>query len=92
MDLLSFDNDYTLFKRICFQGLCAGQYLIVIMIVDSTYDLVYGNLRVKRIQKMLEEYIAQDVKVETEVYCLQVGCSNKIGKWRHRTVPGLESA
>ena len=35
--------------------MCAGQYPVLTMIVDSIYDLVYGIVRVKKIQKMLEE-------------------------------------
>ena len=41
----------------------------LIVIVDSTYGLVRGNVRVKRIQEMLEEYITWDVKWRQEVYC-----------------------
>ena len=55
LDLWSFDDDYTLFKRMCFKRLCVGRYLVVVMIVDSPDDLVHGNVRVKRIRKMLEE-------------------------------------
>ena len=57
--------------------LCAGRYPVVIMIVDSNYGLVHGNVRVKRIQEMLEEYIAWDVKCRQEVYCSKVGCSSQ---------------
>ena len=74
LDLLSFDDDYIVFKQICFKRLCADRYSVVIMIVDSTYGLVHGNVRVKRIQEMLEEYITWDVKWRQEVYCSQVGC------------------
>ena len=39
---------------------------VEIMIVDGTYDLVHGNVRVKRIQKMLEEVYRLGCKMETE--------------------------
>ena len=62
------------------------------MIVDSTYGLAHGNVRVKRIQEMLEKYIAWNVKWRQEVYYSQVGCSSKTGIQRQRTVPELKSA
>ena len=79
-------------NKYVFLRLCAGRYPIVIVIVDSTYGLVHGKVRVKRIQEMLEEYITWDVKWRQEVYCSQVGCSSKTGFWRQRTVPKLKSA
>ena len=50
----------------------------LIVIVDSTYGLVHGNIHVKRFQEMLEEYITWDVKWRQEVYCSQVWCSSKL--------------
>ena len=37
----------------------------LIVIVDSTYGLVHGNARVKRIQGMLEEVYRLGCKMET---------------------------
>ena len=48
---LVFDDDYTLYKQMYFKRLYAGQYPVVTKIVDSTYDLVYERVLVKRIQR-----------------------------------------
>ena len=52
-------------NKYVFKRLCAGRYPVVIMIVDSTYGLVHGNVRVKRIRKMLEEVYRLGCKMET---------------------------
>ncbi len=44
---------------------CAGRYPIMIMIVDSTYALAYGNVHVKRFQLMLGEVYRLGCKMET---------------------------
>ena len=60
--LLSFDDDYTLYKHMYFQRLYVGRYPVVIKIVDSAYDFVYEHVLVKRIQRSQIRCIAQDVK------------------------------
>ena len=64
--LLGFDDDYTLYKQMYFQRLYAGRYPVVTKIVDSTYDLVYERVLVKRIQRSQIRYIAQEFKCRQE--------------------------
>ena len=49
--ILGFDDNYTLYKQMYLYRLFAGQYPVVIKIIDSTYDLVYECVLVKGIQR-----------------------------------------
>ena len=53
--LLGFDDDYTLYKQVYFRDCNAVRYSVLIEIVDSAYDLVYGRCTCQMYPRKLDK-------------------------------------